>query len=219
MKLWLIRHGETEWNHEKRFQGQADIPLNDYGRELARWTRDGMPRVAWDRVFASPLGRAFETAEILLDGLYPIDRIIRDRRLMEFNFGPHEGADITEAASNPAHPLYTCLHHPGDYHPTDGAESFESLVARGREFLEQQIVPLESACDHVLIVAHGALLRSLMIAARIPGHSIANFWGAPYYNCCVSRLDLSGQQFTLDFEAKIYYNPEHATRSWTPAET
>lgn len=218
MKLYLIRHGETEWNREKRFQGQADIPLNDYGRDLARWTRDGMPQVLWDKVFASPLDRAFETAGILLDGIYPIEKVVRDDRLKEFDFGPHEGTDIASAANNPEHPLYTCLHHPGDYHPTDGAESFQSLVTRGSQFLTEQILPLESTCDNVLIVAHGALIRSLMIAAQIPDHSIENFWGAPYYNCCVSRLNLDNHHFTLDFEARIYYNPEHATRSWTPGE-
>ena len=216
MKLWLIRHGETDWNHAKRFQGQADVPLNDFGRELAQVTREGMPSVVWDRVFASPLSRAFETAEILLRGLYPIDRIERDDRLKEFNFGPHEGSDIAAAASDPSHPLYVCLHHPGDYHPTDGAESFQAMAARAESFLSEKILPLEASCGNVLVVAHGALIRSLVIAARIPDHSIANFWGAPYYNCCVSRLDLTAQKFSLDFEARIYYNPEHATRSWTP---
>ena len=57
MKLYIIRHGETDWNKEKRLQGQSDIPLNDYGRELARITGKALKDVHFDYVFSSPLSR------------------------------------------------------------------------------------------------------------------------------------------------------------------
>ena len=68
MKLYLLRHGETAWNNTHRFQGQIDIPLNDFGRELAEITRDAAPEIVFDRVYSSPLSRAFETAVIFMRG-------------------------------------------------------------------------------------------------------------------------------------------------------
>lgn len=58
MKLYLIRHGETDYNKMKRNQGQIDIPLNEYGRELARKTREGLAEVPFDLCLCSPLSRA-----------------------------------------------------------------------------------------------------------------------------------------------------------------
>ena len=89
MKLYLIRHGETDYNKMKRNQGQIDIPLNEYGRELARKTREGLAEVPFDLCLCSPLSRARETAEIILEGRdIPI---ITDERLIEISFGRYEG--------------------------------------------------------------------------------------------------------------------------------
>ena len=68
MKLYMIRHGQTEWNKEKRLQGRVDIPLNAYGIQLAEETRDGLLGVRFDIAFTSPLKRAKKTAQILLEG-------------------------------------------------------------------------------------------------------------------------------------------------------
>ena len=68
MRLYLIRHGETEYNKLKKNQGQIDIPLNEYGRELARKTGEGLADVPFDLCFCSPLSRAKETAELILVG-------------------------------------------------------------------------------------------------------------------------------------------------------
>ena len=66
MKLYLIRHGETDYNRNRRIQGQCDIPLNDYGRKLAYQTAEGLRDVPFDAVFTSPLVRAKETARIVM---------------------------------------------------------------------------------------------------------------------------------------------------------
>ena len=67
MRLYIVRHGETQWNTEGRLQGQADIPLNEKGRAIARATAMGMKEIHFDAAFTSPLIRARETAQILLD--------------------------------------------------------------------------------------------------------------------------------------------------------
>ena len=62
MKLYIIRHGETEWNVKRRFQGRSDIPLNEEGRRLARITSEALRSVPFTRIYTSPLKRAYETA-------------------------------------------------------------------------------------------------------------------------------------------------------------
>ncbi len=209
MKVYLLRHGETDWNKAGRFQGQTDIPLNDAGRELARITRDNMPLVHFDRVYCSPLIRAKETALIFLEGRFPLDQIRYDRRIIEISFGKQEGANIQEAKDDSSHPMYNMLWHPESYVPDGTGESFADVVKRADDFLRNEILPLEGQCDNVLVVAHGALNRSLVVAA---GHKqIKDFWGARYYNCCVTTLDVEKGKITLEREAEVYYDTSNFT--------
>ena len=204
MKLYLLRHGETDWNKAGRFQGQTDIPLNDAGRELARITRQNMPPVKFDRVYCSPLQRAVETAKIFLEGDFPLEQIRYDKRIIEISFGEQEGAIIQQAKDDPTHPMFNMLWHPEAYEPKGNAESFVQVVERANDFLQNEILPLEKECENILIVAHGALNRSLVVAA---GHKeIKDFWGARYYNCCVTTLEVKDGQIDLLKEAEVYYD-------------
>ena len=58
MRLYMVRHGETDWNKAKKVQGRADIPLNAYGRELAEKTAEGLRGISFDLAYTSPLSRA-----------------------------------------------------------------------------------------------------------------------------------------------------------------
>ena len=78
MKLYMIRHGQTEWNKEKRLQGRADIPLNAYGIQLAEETRDGLLGVRFDIAFTSPLKRAKKTAQKMKGLLRLVLGLMRD---------------------------------------------------------------------------------------------------------------------------------------------
>ena len=71
MKLYLVRHGITDWNARKKIQGQVDIPLNETGRDLARKTAEGLKDVPFDLCMTSPLCRAKETARIILGSRTP----------------------------------------------------------------------------------------------------------------------------------------------------
>ena len=84
MKLYLIRHGETDWNKERKLQGKSDIELNTFGRTLARKTAKHLRDLSFDLAITSPLKRAKETAEILLEGReIPL---LEDERLAEMGF-------------------------------------------------------------------------------------------------------------------------------------
>lgn len=214
MKLYLFRHGQTDWNKVHRFQGQIDIPLNEFGRELARVTAQRWPIVHYDRVYCSPLCRALETAHLVLEGRPELETMQIDRRIIEFGFGGNEGANIDEAGNDPQNSMYNLLHHPESYVPMEGAESFHDLVARARDFIDHEILPLESQCvENILIVAHGALIRGMVCAAGLK--EVRDFWATPYYNCCLTTLDIHEGQFTLEKEAEVFYETEGLFGGWT----
>ena len=90
-QLYLIRHGQTDWNLRAMLQGRTDIPLNETGRRQAMEARERLAGVHFDAVYSSPLRRAMDTAQ-LVSG-WPGEKICPDERLTEIAFGPYEGKD------------------------------------------------------------------------------------------------------------------------------
>ena len=202
MKLYLVRHGETEWNHLRKMQGQMDIPLNEYGIELAEKTAEGMKDIQFDRIFASPLVRAKKTAEYLAMNCGV--EIETDDRLKEINFGEGEGSNINEVKEDPSHPLHNFFIHPDQFVPMEGGESFQQVQARGLEFIREAVLPLEGEVENVAVVAHAAIIRSIMLFVK--ERALADFWGGVYYkNCCVCIIDVKDGQMTALEEAIVYY--------------
>jgi len=202
MIIYLIRHGETEWNHLRKMQGQMDIPLNEYGIELAEKTAEGMKDIKFDRIFASPLVRAKKTAEIIAvnSGI----EVETDDRLKEINFGEGEGSDINEVKAHPSHPLHNFFIHPDQFVPMDGGETFAQVQKRGLEFLKEVVFPLEGSVENVAVVAHAAIIRSIML--HVKDRELKDFWGGVYYqNCCVCEVECQDGRMTALEEAKVYY--------------
>ncbi len=94
MKIYLTRHGLTDWNQRHIIQGKTDIPLNEEGRAQARITRDTLAQTPLEAIYVSPLIRARETAQIINE-LHHVP-IYPDQRLEERGFGDLEGADIDQ---------------------------------------------------------------------------------------------------------------------------
>ena len=149
--LLLVRHGETDWNRDGRWQGHSDTHLNDLGREQARRLAGELRDV--DVVYSSDLARAKETAEILAGELGLPVRL--DARLRERSFGAWEGmtAAEIEAAFAEAHGRWLA----GEGAGADDAEAFDAFGARVTSFLGDV---LERHPDEtVLVVAHGGSIR------------------------------------------------------------
>jgi broad specificity phosphatase PhoE len=149
--LLLVRHGETDWNRDGRWQGHSDTHLNDLGREQARRLARELRDV--DVVYSSDLARAKETAEILAGELGLPVRF--DARLRERSFGAWEGmtAAEIEAAFAEAHGRWLA----GEGAGADDAEAFHAFGARVTSFLADV---LEGHPDEtVLVVAHGGSIR------------------------------------------------------------
>lgn len=201
MLIYLMRHGETDWNKERRLQGQSDIPLNEYGIELAAKTAEAMAEIPFDMAFCSPLERAEKTARIILGERNT--PLYADSRLMEINFGSKEGICFDTAKQNPEDPLHHFFCSPDRYVPEEGAESFEQAVERGNRFFQEKIFPLEGSCEAVLIVAHGAFNRSFLNA--VLGIPLKDFWRVALPNCAVSILNLEKGELKVLEESRIYY--------------
>ena len=189
MKIYLVRHGETDWNQAGLLQGQTDIALNAQGLEQAREAAERLKEVPFEIAFCSPLIRAKRTAETIIG-----DRKITlttDERLRELNFGPWEGVDIRsikDAASQP-------FTNPGSYIPPVGAESFAQLYKRSGEFVDQVLLPLEGTYETVLVVAHGGVNRSILNPVlNIP---VDDFWRVHMGNCATAILDCTDGKLSL----------------------
>ena len=89
MELYLIRHGQTDWNKEGRLQGSVDIELNENGRAMAKAAGIRLNEVFFDKIYSSPLKRAYETAELIRNNRNL--EIIVDESLREISFGAMEG--------------------------------------------------------------------------------------------------------------------------------
>ena len=189
MKIYLVRHGETDWNQAGLLQGQTDIALNAQGLEQAREAAERLKEVPFEIAFCSPLIRAKRTAETIIG-----DRKITlttDERLRELNFGPWEGVDIRtirDAASQP-------FTNPGSYIPPVGAESFAQLYHRSGEFVDQVLLPLEGTYETVLVVAHGGVNRSILNPVlNIP---VDDFWRMHMGNCATAILDCTDGKLSM----------------------
>ncbi len=153
-EIYLIRHGETEWNRDSRIQGQRDSPLTPLGREQARRTGQLLATLglAGLPVAASPLGRVQATLAILGEQV-ALGPITLDPRLSEVALGSWEGLTSTEIRA--AYPALVdgVSEHGWGFRSPDG-ERFDAVAARVRAWLAEQHQP-------VIAVAHGMLGRVL----------------------------------------------------------
>ncbi|HET6321857.1 MAG TPA: histidine phosphatase family protein [Hyphomicrobium sp.] len=156
--IYFIRHGETDWNAEARYQGQADIPMNATGRAQAQ--RNGevlrglLPAIARCRFIASPLSRARATMEIVRNamGLAP-QAYDLDDRLKEINYGAWQGVFAADLPAVDAEGLAARTKDTFHWRPR-GGESYADLTARAVEWLGE----IE---EDTVVAAHGGISRVL----------------------------------------------------------
>ena len=159
MKLYLIRHGETDWNKERRIQGSTDIDLNEYGRELAYTTRQGLLKIPFDIAYTSPLWRARETGKIILEGRSV--PLCEDKRVTEINFGTYEGRKESDllAVHDDFMNFFNC---PEKFHTKGGAETHEEVIRRAEDFMKHVILPGEEKYKHIAVFTHGGWIHAML---------------------------------------------------------
>ncbi len=199
MRLYMMRHGETDWNKKHLWQGQTDIPLNAKGRYVAELTREGMKEIHLDIAFCSPLCRAKETAEIVLRGRNV--PLIVDERIIEMGFGPLEGKDMRDVTDE----TRIFFEHPEQYVVPEDAEGFDEVLAREKSFLDELVANPAYQDYNVLIATHGAALRGLM--AVLEEKPIERYWeGGVHKNCGMTIVDICDRKVEILQEAIILYD-------------
>lgn len=146
--LYLVRHGETDWNKARKIQGSTDIPLNDLGRRQAAAAAELLSRRRFDRVVSSPLSRARETGTIISDRLGLADPAVVPG-VVERNYGEAEGLTFDEIEER----------FP-DGTPVPGRESRSGLLTR----VEKTLLELAAAHDgeSIVVATHGAVIRAIV---------------------------------------------------------
>lgn len=203
MKLYIIRHGETDWNVKRRFQGHSDIPLNEEGRRLAHLTAQALEAVPFTRVITSPLKRALETA-MILKGEREIPVTV-EPRIKEIGFGEYEGLCCSKEGYNIPDPEFmNFFEKPEAYQPPKGAESIEALRERTADFFEELAHNRTMENETILVSTHGAALRGIL--SYINQIGIEDFWkGGVHKNCAITIVDITAGNASVIEEGKVYY--------------
>ncbi len=198
-KLILVRHGETEWNSAFRFQGQTDVPLGEEGRRQAALLADRLGAVEFDRVYSSPLSRAFETASIIRKrSSFPMDIVTRPE-LSEMCFGTWEGLTLSEIQKNDPPLFLSWREDPSSVSPP-GGESFDGLLSRTGSILGEI---LGDKGRNILVVCHGGTIRAaLVFLLKI---SFAAAWNVRVDNCSMTAIDVTPERTTLRYANDIIH--------------
>lgn len=210
MRIWLIRHGETEHNLRGVFQGQLDTVLTEHGQEQARLTARALDQIEFDGIFSSDLQRAYQTAEALAEGR---DVEVRpDARLRELHYGVLQGiaySDFRDVLRE---------HGVDDWGPgvfsdrgvaPPQGESLDDLIRRIDDFMSDILADAHDRSD-VAIVTHGGTIRTIM--TDLLGMPAVDRGKLALANCgvtCFSRSDgswASDDDWSLEFHNRVFWS-------------
>jgi probable phosphoglycerate mutase len=185
-RLLLVRHGETEWNRQGKFQGQIDVPLNDHGRVQATKAREFLKTISLDFAFSSTMARPRETAEIILQDHPRISLQLLDG-LREISHGKWEGKFESEIDQDFPGELHRWRTIPAQVQMPEG-ENLQEVYQRSVGSWQEILQTAQSQNLGIgLVVAHDATNKTLL--CHILGLSLENFWNFRQGNGAVSVID------------------------------
>ena len=175
--ICIIRHGQTELNNRSVLQGRSDHPLKEIGTAQAEAAAQRLRErgIAFDRVFSSPLIRAMQTARIVAPDLEPVV----DERLIEMDYGPYEGADLTQPTPELAAFFEDFAHNPAP----EGMEPLASVVERAAAFIED----IRRLPGNTLIFTHAIAMKGILEV--LTPDSGGAYWPKYIGNCAVYAAD------------------------------
>lgn len=192
LKIYLIRHGQTDWNLSGQLQGQSDIALTELGQQQAQLLAEHFPAEKLDAIFSSDLQRAHDTAKALAKKFSC--EIFLEKNMREIFFGDWEGLRFDEIIARWGkeftHQLFSA---PGDLSVPNG-ETFAQLSVRAMKALE--IVREKFPEGHVAMVAHGAFNKTLL--ATILHIPLNELWHIRQDNTAVNIFRFDGDYFSLE---------------------
>lgn len=184
-KIYLTRHGETEWNREYRFQGNKDSKLTEKGILAAELLSYRIEDIEIDNIVSSPLMRAYKTAEIV-KGNKDVE-ISTHEGLMEINLGEFEGMSYTEIKNQYPQLLSKVEEDPFNNNYPNG-ENLNQFYDRVVDAFIELIEKYKN--KSILIVAHGGTIKC--IEAYIRGFKLSSDWiGNVVKNCSLSYIEIN----------------------------
>lgn len=209
-KIYITRHGETQWNTVRKMQGHNNSPLTDLGVKQALWLANRLKEAVIDVAYSSSLTRALNTAEMII-GNREIE-IIATEALKEIYLGSWEGRHIEEVEKEFPEQHRCFWKEPESYVPVDG-ETFGQLTERVSRFFAD--VLKKHPNDNVLIVAHAATLKALFNQISNKGN-LNTFWEGPHIQpTCLTIMNFEEGQLTIELMADTqHYEETNTTGGW-----
>ena len=193
--IYIIRHGQTILNKTKALQGRSDYPLTDAGiaeAEMAeQWFREH--GITFSEVWSSPSVRAVQTAQIISGNEAAVQT---DDRLLEMEYGPYEGTDLSSPPPEIITFFSDFVHNPAP----EGMEQLSDVVDRAGSFMEE----LKTAAPKgsILISTHAILMKGIL-EYLTPG-SGGSYWSRYLGNCAVYSTEIVKDAYTVPVELKMY---------------
>jgi alpha-ribazole phosphatase len=156
-RVYLVRHGETQWNRERRVMGQLDIPLNDIGREQVRRTAELLAKEEFSAIYCSDLSRAVETAQIIATP-HKLD-VITVPELREARYGLWEGLAWQEVLERFPEEYEMRRTDPENFRPS-GGESRKELYERASQIFSRLVA--RHSKQKIVLVTHGGTIRAIL---------------------------------------------------------
>lgn len=202
MKIYITRHGQTEWNTERRIQGNLDSPLTEIGLEGAKKLHERLKNIEFDSIITSPLFRALKTSEII-KGSRDIE-LIKEDSLKEINCGDFEGYTFDEIWKKNPHFKIELDKDPYNFKYPNG-ESLKEFYERVTKGFKKLLKKYENRT--ILIVAHGGTIKC--ITSYIFENESANLWFKNVVeNCSLTEIDYLAGEFSV-----VKYNDsKHLTK-------
>ena len=189
-EIYLVRHGQTEWNTQLIFRGRKDIPLNEMGHEEARALAGTLKDRNIDAIYTSPLRRALETAQpiatLLALTVVPVQGFI------DINYGEWEGVSHHEIKERYAHQYAQWEQRPELVQFPQG-ETLDAVKERSLDaFID---IARKNPARSVLIISHRVINKVLLCA--LLGLSNAHFWEIRQDTGCINVIEYSRERFAL----------------------
>lgn len=189
-EIYLVRHGQTEWNLQKRYQGSGDSPLTELGIKQAKALSKKLNGIHFDAICCSPAGRAHTTAQIINADRNLEIAIIND--FQEINVGKWEGC-LYEKMKNDNPELYHGFWESPDLFILAYGETFSDVAERVHTAFLKIIE--ENTGKRILIVSHAVTLKSLL--NKINGVPLNRFWENKLYQTSLSIIEANNNEFTI----------------------
>lgn len=189
-RVYLVRHGQTEWNRELRFRGRADIPLNENGHKQASAIADALKDKGITAIYTSPLMRSMETARPAVAISKTETTTVQG--LIDINYGEWEGLAYDEVRHRYAD-LYRRWEEQPDLVTFPNGESLDDVSRRAFSAFTEIVE--ENRDKSILIILHRVINKVLLCA--LLGLSNAYFWSIRQDTGCINVMEYSNRRFVL----------------------